>query len=450
MPFTDNDVTLSETKSLILIHSWLNFYEAKKNKLGYFIMSIEIISTGNEIMSGLTLDTNFNWAAGMLASKGMGVKYHTSIPDDLEDLISSFRIAASRAKAVIITGGLGPTDDDLSALAAAKFTSSELVFSQIVFDSITQKLEQRGRKPNQNHKKQAMFPDIAKIIENNIGTAWGFKFEYKGTSFYFLPGVPGEFRAMFIADVLPELKSKIEKDKYVSTRLLKTFGLGESEVASLLKNLECEGVDIGYRLKFPEVHLRLVTYCDNEKEIKYRFDNAISLLTEKLGTGLFSTDEKTLEEVTAELLVQKKLTLSTAESCTGGLVASLFTDIPGSSMFFERGVVTYSNEAKIELLGVKKKDLDDSGAVSAPVAEQMAEGVRKISATHIGIGISGIAGPGGGSPEKPVGTVYIGLSASDGTLFSNKYSFQGSRKDIKLISASTAIDLVRKFCANAV
>lgn len=413
-------------------------------------MSIEIISTGNEIMSGLTLDTNFNWTAGVLASRGLSVNYHTSITDNLEDLVSAFRIAGKRAKAVIVTGGLGPTDDDLSAEAASRFTSSDLVFSQVVYDSIVKKLKDRGREPNDNHKKQALFPGNARTIENRVGTAWGFKFEFENTFYYFLPGVPGEFRAMFTTYVLPELETVIEKETYLSSRLLKTFGLGESEVAAILRGLDIPDVEIGYRLRFPEVHLRLVTQSYEQKEIDKRFEAAVKILSGKLGQSLFSTDGKTLEESTAELLFATKLTVSTAESCTGGLVANLLTDIPGSSAYFNRGVVTYSNEAKVEILGVSGGDLEKYGAVSAPVAEQMAEGVRKLSGTDIGIGISGVAGPGGGTEEKPVGTVFIGFSSGKGGTFSEKFRFQGNRKEIKQISASTAINLVRKFCLDTV
>lgn len=413
-------------------------------------MSIEIISTGNEIMAGLTLDTNFNWAASLLTSKGIAVGYHTSVSDNKDDLISSFEIASRRAKAVIVTGGLGPTEDDLSAIAASKFISSELVFNKKVHDSICEKLRSRGREPNENHRKQAMFPDAAKTIENKVGTAWGFKFKFNGCSFYFLPGVPREFKPMFMEKVLPELDKLLDKDKAISSRVLKTFGLGESEVARRLSQIKLQGVDLGFRLKFPEVHLRLVTSGNSESKVEKKFNSSIDLISGELGEYLFSTDEKTIEEVTAELLLKKKITIATAESCTGGLLASRLTDIPGSSAYFLSGVVTYSNESKVKMLGVSKKDLENYGAVSSHVVKQMAEGVRKLSSSDIGIGISGIAGPGGGTAEKPVGTVYIGFNYKDKAVFSKKYSFQGTRDEIKTVSVSTAIDLVRKFCLDDV
>ncbi len=401
-------------------------------------------------MAGLTLDTNFNWAASLLTSKGITVGYHTSVSDNKDHLISSFKIASKRAKAVIVTGGLGPTEDDLSSISASEFLSSELVFNQQVHNSICEKLKSRGREPNENHKKQAMFPEAAETIENKVGTAWGFKFEVDGTWFYFLPGVPREFKPMFTEMVLPELESALDKNEATSSKMLKTFGLGESEVARRLSGLKLDGVDLGYRLKFPEVHLRLVTSGNSEPEVEKKFHSSIDLISGELGEYLFSTDEKTLEEATAELLLKKKITIATAESCTGGLLASRLTDIPGSSAYFLRGVITYSNEAKVEMLRVSEKDLGKYGAVSSQVVEQMAEEVRKLSGSDIGIGISGIAGPGGGTPAKPVGTVYIGFSHKDKGVFSKKYNFQGLRFEIKTISSSAAIDLVRKFCLNDV
>lgn len=401
-------------------------------------------------MAGLTLDTNFSWAASLLTSKGITVGYHTSVSDDKDDLISAFDIASKRVKAVIVTGGLGPTEDDLSAISASEFLSSELVFDQQVYESICEKLRSRGREPNENHKKQAMFPKVSETIENKVGTAWGFKFKVNETWFYFLPGIPREFKPMFTEIVLPELETRLDKNEIVASKMLKTFGLGESEVAKRLNGIKLDGVVLGYRLKFPETHLRLVASGKSEIEVKKKFDNAIEIISSKLGDYLFSVDEKILEEVTAEILFKKKITIATAESCTGGLLASRLTDIPGSSAFFLRGVVTYSNESKVEMLGVSEEILGKFGAVSSEVVEQMAEGVRKLSGSNIGIGISGIAGPGGGTNEKPVGTVFIGFSYKNKPVFSEKYNFSGSRDEIKTISASSAIDLVRKFCLNDV
>ncbi|MGH7885624.1 MAG: competence/damage-inducible protein A [Thermodesulfobacteriota bacterium] len=409
-------------------------------------MSVEIITTGNEIMAGLTLDTNFNWAAGVLSEKGISVLYHSSVSDNVDDLISSFETAAKRAKAVIVIGGLGPTDDDLSAISASKFLSSNLVFNQMVYDSIVEKLKNRGRKPNENHKKQAKFPEISKVIENPLGTAFGFKFKFSEAVFYFLPGVPKEFKMMFLESVLPEIEKSISKNKIVLTRLLKTFGLGESEVAKKLSGIELGEVELGYRIKFPEVHLRLSAAGSNETELKRRLAASTNLISKKLGDYLFSTNDKSLEEAAAEMLFKKNITVATAESCTGGLLASRLTDVPGSSAYFLEGVVAYSNESKVQMLGVSKSDIDKFGAVSSEAAMQMAKGIRELSGSDIGIGISGIAGPGGGTREKPVGTVFIGLNYKDSRIFSKKYRFHGTRSEIKTLAASTALDLVRKFC----
>ncbi|NIP30034.1 MAG: competence/damage-inducible protein A [Candidatus Dadabacteria bacterium] len=412
-------------------------------------MSIEIISTGNEIMSGLTLDTNFNWVARVLSERGISVNYHSTIRDNLDDLISAFNLASERSKIVIVTGGLGPTEDDLSSLAASKLLSTNLYFDQNVYDSIVKKLANRKRKPNEHHKKQARFPTGSDILENHIGTAAGFKIKYKNTTYYFLPGVPREFKQMFTQTVLKELESNLEKGDRVVLKILKTIGLGESEVAEKLKGLSNDLLKIGYRLRFPEVHVRISARIKNKDDEKI-LDDLLIKVHDILGDNLFAKDDETLEEVTSKILTNKKITLSTAESCTGGLVANRLTDIPGSSNYFLRGVVTYTNESKVEMLGVSKVDIDKHGAVSTEVVEQMADGVRKLANSDIGIGISGIAGPDGGTQDKPVGTVYIGFSYKDGTTFSNKYNFYGTRTEIKLATSSTAIDIVRKFCLHNV
>ncbi len=254
---------------------------------------------------------------------------------------------------------------------------------------------------------------------------------------------------MFTQTVLKELESNLEKGDRVVLKILKTIGLGESEVAEKLKGLSNDLLKIGYRLRFPEVHVRISARIKNKDDEKI-LDDLLIKVHDILGDNLFAKDDETLEEVTSKILTNKKITLSTAESCTGGLVANRLTDIPGSSNYFLRGVVTYTNESKVEMLGVSKVDIDKHGAVSTEVVEQMADGVRKLANSDIGIGISGIAGPDGGTQDKPVGTVYIGFSYKDGTTFSNKYNFYGTRTEIKLATSSTAIDIVRKFCLHNV
>lgn len=413
-------------------------------------MCVEIITTGNEIMSGLTRDTNFSWVASELSSSGIEVKHHCAVADDLDDLLVSFATASKRARFVIVTGGLGPTEDDLSALAASKFLGTPLVFNPAVYEDIARKLRNRGREPNVHHEKQAMFPEKTAVIENTVGTAAGFSFVSGNSKFYFLPGVPREFRRMFREHVFPDISGVAEKGSILRVRVLRTFGLGESEVAEKLEGFSPEGVDVGYRIRLPEIHLRLTASGHDGEVLDSFLRDACSQAKERLGDFLFSEKDEPLEKVTAALLLEKDLTLSAAESCTGGLCSSRFTDIPGSSAYFLGGAVVYSNESKEKLLGVTVDTLTRFGAVSEQVVFEMARGARDLFGTDIGISISGIAGPGGGTAEKPVGTVWFGFSHPTSGTFCEKRNFAGTRDEIKNFAASTAIDMVRKFCLDYV
>ncbi len=401
-------------------------------------------------MSGLTRDTNFSWVAAELSSSGIEVKHHCAVADDLDDLLVSFATASKRARFVIVTGGLGPTEDDLSALAASKFLRTPLVFNPAVYEDITLKLRKRGREPNIHHEKQAMFPEETAVIENPVGTASGFSFVSGNSKFYFLPGVPREFRRMFREHVFPDISGVSEKGTILRVRVLRTFGLGESEVAEKLEGFSLEGVDVGYRIRLPEIHLRFTASGHDDEVLDSLLRDACAQAKERLGDFLFSKEDEPLEEVAAASLLEKDLTLSVAESCTGGLCSSRFTDIAGSSAYFLGGAVVYSNDSKEKLLGVSADTLVRFGAVSEQVVSEMARGARELFGTDIGISISGIVGPGGGTAEKPVGTVWFGFSHATSGTFCEKRNFTGTRDEIKNFAASTAIDMVRKFCLDYV
>lgn len=411
---------------------------------------IEFITTGNEIVSGMTLDTNFSWAAQQFMSVGLSPEFHTSVGDDEIALGGAYKNAYQRADFVIVSGGLGPTEDDLTTSAAAKFFQAPLKLNEDAYEKIKEKLDKRGRKVLDGHKKQAMFPKGAKIIDNTIGTSPGFIYKHKDVQFYFLPGVPKEFKAMVNNFVLPHILKDSASTNKLSTKIIKTLGLGESEVSDKLKGLCLGEVNLSYRIYFPEIHLMLSSSGKTDAEADKKISKALSLINEKLGNYIFSYDDENMEEVVAKLLKDRKLTIATAESCTGGLMANFLTDIPGSSEYFLRGVIVYSNKSKVDLLGVPKELIEGYGAVSSEVVESMASGVKKLSGTDIGVGISGIAGPGGGTDEKPVGTVYIGVNFKDQAVFSNRYSFHGSRKEIKQISSKCALDIIRKLILNNV
>lgn len=407
-------------------------------------MKIEIITTGDELMSGLTLDSNFNWAGDVLTTLGFDLAYHTTVGDIRERIKEVFDIARNRARAVIVTGGLGPTDDDLTAEVAAEYFGSSLELNQEAYDKLENWMKERGRALNESNKKQAYLPTCSTMLDNKWGTAPGFSIESEGVIFFFLPGVPKEFHAMMKHYVVPELESRAQDRMKRDMRLVKIFGLPESEVAERLKGLEMEGVTLGYRSHRPEIHLRVCALADTDSHAKKMTQDYIDEINVRIGDYVFTTEGELLEEVVGRLLTEKSMTLATAESCTGGLLASRITDVPGSSTYFLEGIVSYSNEAKEKILGVPKSLLESHGAVSAPVVEAMASGVRKLSGSDIGIGISGIAGPGGGIAEKPVGTVYIGLDAQDSGTTSRKYLFGGSREQIKNVSTEKALDMIMK------
>lgn len=413
-------------------------------------MKIEIITSGNELMCGLTLDTNFRWVADRISSMGFDLKFHTSVGDDLQDLMKAFRNAEERAEVVIVSGGLGPTADDLSAEAASDYFGVELKLNNLALEMLEQTFRERGRELSEIHKKQAYLPDGSKVLKNFWGTAPGFRYERARSVFFFLPGVPREFRPMVDEYVLPELESRSEDHPCTRTILIKTFGLRESEVAEKLKGVRRDGIYIGYRSHFPEVHLRISAQANQDELARDLLNWVEGEVLERIGDYVFSTKEEDLEQVVGASLKQNSLTLAVAESCTGGLLANRITNVPGSSEYFERGVVCYSNESKIELLGVDRELVESMGAVSAEVAKSMAERVRKLSDTDLGIGISGIAGPSGGSPEKPVGTVFIAISSESKGTLCRRYQFLGSREEIKLISSEAALDLIRKFILDGV
>lgn len=407
-------------------------------------MKIEIITTGDELMSGLTQDGNFMWAAALLYDLGFDVAYHTTVGDVEKAILSAFAIAVGRADAVIVTGGLGPTPDDLTAELASRFFGAKLEFSGVAYSMMEERLSKRGREVNESNRKQAYLPEGSEILRNNWGTAPGFSYLHGGVKFYFLPGVPREFMAMMGEYVVPDLEIRDGGRKKYAARLVKTFGIPESELAEMLTGIEREGVRLGYRSHFPEIHLRVSASGNALSTAEALLDEFLEELSGRLGDKIFTTSGETMEQVLGRLLSGNNMTLAVAESCTGGLLASRITDVPGSSAYFLEGVVTYSNEAKNKILGVPLDVLIANGAVSAPVVEAMASGVRGLSGSDIGVGISGIAGPGGGTVEKPVGTVYVGVDMDGYGVFSNRYLFHGDRSQIKLASTEAALNLIRK------
>jgi len=408
-------------------------------------MKIEIITTGNELISGLTLDTNFHWTAQYLTDNGFPVSYHTTVKDDRNDILIAFSNAKNRADVVIVTGGLGPTDDDLTAQVASMFFGTKLVLNDSALNFIKKRFKERKRKLLDINKKPAYLPIGSEIVENKVGTAPGFCYHFKNTVYIFLPGVHKEFKSMMQTWVIKKLNNIDQEKLKHKTVLIRTFGLKESEVAIKLKDLNFNGIYLGYRSHFPEIHLRLSASGKSKHIIEKLLNKSIKKLKSVLGNYIFSDTNELMEEVIGKLLIKKNLNLSLAESCTGGLISNRITNVPGSSKYFNRSIVCYSNDSKIKDLLVNKNLLEKYGAVSNKVVEAMAKGILKLSGSDMGLAVSGIAGPGGGTIDKPVGTVFIGIASKEKDTFSQKFNYHGDREQIKLITSTQALDMIRKF-----
>lgn len=403
---------------------------------------IEFITVGDEITSGATEDTNFSFAARELVSNGIEPpRRRISVGDNRDDIARAFSQCSASADFVVVSGGLGPTPDDLTAECAAEFFNMPLEPDTAALELVEAALKKIKRRMLPAHRKQAMIPRNAKIVPNHEGVSPGFVCESGKGVFYFLPGVPREFKAMLTGFVVADISKRAGVAGGFSLKAVSVFGIGESELAEKMKTVDLAGVKLSYRIKGQEIQVRVSHPQDRQAVLK-----AADRVAAHLGGNVFSTSGGSLEEAVAETLREKGLTVAVAESCTGGMLASRLTDIAGSSGYFYGGVVTYSNESKTAVLKVPSDMIEKNGAVSREVALSMAAGARKLFGSDIGVGITGIAGPGGGSFEKPVGTVYIGLNAGGiaDEAVSVRYEFTGKRSGIRMSSVCQALHMIRK------
>ena len=404
-------------------------------------MKLEIISTGNEIMSGSIIDTNASYISKKLNDIGFSVERKTSVSDNLESLIKIFKEASKRSDVVIVTGGLGPTKDDLTTLAVSKLIKKNLVLNDVAIKTLENYFKKKNldKKLFSANKKQAFLPDGVDTIENVLGTAVGFFIEYEKCILFFLPGVPYEMKKMLEFSVLPKLQKKHKPSGLKLFETISTFEVGESEVSKKLADIEKKfsDIEIGYRANFPCVYINI--YSQNNKNIKKVKKKIIEIFGEKV----FSTKNLSMAKEIFKTLLKKKKNIAIAESCTGGLIANMFTNISGSSNVFLFSAVTYSNETKMKVLGVKKDTIEKFGAVSIETAKEMARGVKKVANSDIGLSISGIAGPNGGTKEKPIGTVCIAI-VSDRFEISKKFHLNfNDRIRNKIFFAFKALNLLR-------
>lgn len=407
-------------------------------------MDAEIIAVGSELLSPFHQDTNSLFLTEKLNDLGVEVRFKTIVGDDRSRLTAAFRSALERAQLVIVTGGLGPTEDDVTREAAAEALGRQLKESPAILERLSERFARLGRPMPENNARQALVMEGAELLENRLGTAPGMWVEQDGTVVILLPGPPRELMPMFESECMPRLARRVTRAR-IRTRVLKVAGLPESEVdrriAPFYKGLENPSTTILAARGGIEVHFRARAATDAGAEAM--LDELADKAESALGDFVFSTHGETLEEVVGMYLIMKQKTIAVAESCTGGLLSERLTRVPGSSSFFLGGAVCYSNELKSRLAGVPPSLIESRGAVSREVAQALAEGIRARSESSLGAAITGIAGPSGGTPEKPVGLVFIALADERGTEV-REFRFPGDRQRVRWLTSQSALEMIRR------
>ncbi len=408
-------------------------------------MNIGILVIGNELTSGMTQDTNSSFAAREINAQGWRVSAVMAVGDDDGAIKDGLEYLLKKSDAIIVAGGLGPTVDDMTTASIARAFGLGLYTDEAVLKGLKDRFASLSIAWTDNNAKQALFPSGSVIIDNRAGTACGFMMEDLGRPIAVIPGVPSEAQEMLTKEVMPRFRGRLAAGEQVARRTIKLFRVAESRVDQELagEDLNIPGIGIGFYPDFP--HLRLVLTSRGEEISTVRENLAIAekRINGRLCDYVFGYDDETMEGVVASLLTGRGLTLAVAESCTGGLIADLLTNVPGSSAFLERGVIVYSNESKTDLLGVSSSIIEEHGAVSEETAVLMAKGVRRIGKTDIGIATTGIAGPTGGTAEKPIGTVFVALSCREKTIC-RRYQLRWNRRRNKVMSAHLALDMLRR------
>ena len=410
-------------------------------------MIVEILATGDEITTGAVVDSNSAFIATLLEESGYPVARHTAVADSREALASLLAEMAERADLVLVTGGLGPTVDDITAEAAALAAGVPLAFDPEAMITVENFFKRRGLPYNPQNNKQAMLPEGAESIDNPRGTAPGFHMAARGCRLIFMPGVPHEMKEMMREKVLPLVERLNGGERKTNLlRTIGTFGLPESVVNAKVAGVTdaFPEIRLGLRAKFPEIQVKLYACGDDGEALSETLERATRWVLDAVGDHAFSTEGQSLEAAVGDELFRRGKTLAVAESCTGGLIGHMLTDVPGSSDYFLFSGITYANGAKIGVLGVNPDTIDTHGAVHEETAREMAEGARRVAGSDYAISTSGIAGPGGGTDEKPVGTVCIGIATPEGAS-AGRYHFPfGDRALNKRVFAKKALDLLRR------
>ena len=408
------------------------------------MLNAEIIAIGSELLTPYRVDTNSLWLTERLNSVGVDVRMKTVVGDDEARLEEAIRDALRRSEVVVSTGGLGPTEDDITKKVFARVLKRRLALNDAVLASIRARFARRNMEMPEINARQALVLEGAEVLANRNGTAPGLLLAEKDCTLVLLPGPPRELKPMFEESVLPRLAVRAG-EMVIRRRTLSIFGLTESAVDELAAPIykQYANPETTILLNQAQIELHLTARARRPEDAERLLDELATPLEGVLGNHVFSRCGEPLEQVVADLLRLNRYTVATAESCTGGLLAGRLTEVPGSSHYFREGVVAYANEAKTELLGVAAGLLEAHGAVSAEVAEAMAEGVRRRAGTTFGVGITGVAGPDGGSEAKPVGTVYVAL-ADAAQSAARKFLFPGDRQFIRQLSVQAALDMIRR------
>jgi nicotinamide-nucleotide amidase len=406
---------------------------------------IETLATGDEVVNGDVVDSNSAHVSQLLARMGWPVERHQALPDDRELLNQGIRAISQRADLCICSGGLGPTEDDLTADIVGEVLGVPVEINDLAVKRMKERFAQMGYRFSENNLRSARVPRGAEAFQNEVGTAPAFSVRMGKCQFFFLPGVPTEFR-FFIREVVIPWVERQWPEGHSATVQLKTLGWGESHLAEKFADYPeiFPKVKVGYRAHAPEVWLKLTATAVSRKAALESLQPSIDEALHRIGDSVFGRDDDELAELVHRLLIERKIQFAAAESCTGGLVSHLLTAIPGSSAYFQGGAVTYSNELKERLLGVPSELLKAHGAVSREVAIAMARGALDRLGATLAVSITGIAGPTGGTPEKPVGLVHLALASSAGWVHATERRFRGSRERVQRAAAFTALDLVRR------
>lgn len=408
-------------------------------------MNAEIITIGDELLIGQTVDTNSAWIARQLNASGISVTQITSISDSRRHIISALDEAMNRAGLVIMTGGIGPTKDDITKQTLCEYFDTELETNQEVLAHITQ-LVKRWGKTLESNRRQAELPKDCTILHNAIGTAAGMWFEKSHVVFIALPGVPFEMKHLVQEQVLPRLK-EIYRLPIILHKNIMTFGWPEAMLSEALEEWQTQlppDISVAFLPSPHAIKIRLSVKGKDREAMQTMLDTEVGKVKDIIPHIIFGYDETTMQQVVGNLLKENEQTVATAESCSGGYIAHLLTSLPGSSAYFEGSVVAYSNAIKHDVLGVSKRDLDEHGAVSQQVVEQMALGAQRLLNTGYALATSGVAGPDGGSDEKPVGYVWIAMATPNGKVQSKQYQFSKSRERNIIWTSLSALNMLRR------